>query len=202
MMAKRLFANRPARVWELVGLVGLRSGGFITVNLAIGLARLRQTKYRKYDSRRSKGLLVARAATALGQRNNRMRGSITLATLLLGLAPAWAAAGTAAAAPQAARSERQPASASTPPAATAQTSDSDADDDQDGERKPRRPQRAEPASPASPPPAPQPIFIISCNASGCNDNQGRFLTRSGPQRLVGPDGISCQQMGGNWQCSP
>lgn len=84
----------------------------------------------------------------------------------------------------------------------APASDSDAEPDQDSDRKPRRPPAAEPATPPSTSAAPQPIFIISCNASGCNDNQGRFLTRSGPQRLVGPDGISCQLMGGNWQCSP
>lgn len=128
-----------------------------------------------------------------------MRGSMTLATLLLGMAQACAAAGTAgatAATPQATRSERPAANA------TVHDRDSDAEQDQDSDRKPRRPQAAEPASAPSTPLAPQPIFIISCNASGCNDNQGRFLTRSGPQRLVGPDGISCQLMGGNWQCSP
>lgn len=50
MMANRLLANRPARVWELVGLVGLGSGGFIPTNLAIRLAQQRQTKHRKHDS--------------------------------------------------------------------------------------------------------------------------------------------------------
>ncbi|GAB2830736.1 hypothetical protein GCM10027276_36800 [Comamonas piscis] len=128
-----------------------------------------------------------------------MRGSMTLATLLLGWAQACTAAGApgiTAAAPQAARSERPAASA------TVHDGDSDAEQDQDSDRKPRRPPATEPASVPSTPPAPQPIFIISCNASGCNDNQGRFLTRSGPQRLVGPNGISCQLMGGNWQCSP
>lgn len=63
-----------------------------------------------------------------------------------------------------------------------------------------RSQPTPPASASAPPP--QPVVIISCNPSGCNDNHGRFLTRSGPKRLVGPNGLSCQSMGGNWQCSP
>lgn len=77
----------------------------------------------------------------------------------------------------------------------------DGADGADGRRAPRTERSSPAASPATaaPPPA---VFIISCNASGCNDNQGRFLTRSGPQRLVGPNGLSCQLMGGNWQCSP
>jgi len=77
----------------------------------------------------------------------------------------------------------------------------DGADSADGRRAPRTERSSPAASPATaaPPPA---VFIISCNASGCNDNQGRFLTRSGPQRLVGPNGLSCQLMGGNWQCSP
>lgn len=66
-----------------------------------------------------------------------------------------------------------------------------------------RANRSQPPPPASAStPQPQPVVIISCNPSGCNDNQGRFLTRSGPKRLVGPNGLSCQSMGGNWQCSP
>jgi len=77
----------------------------------------------------------------------------------------------------------------------------DGTDSADGQRTPRTGRSRPAASPATaaPPPA---VFIISCNASGCNDNQGRFLTRSGPRRLVGPNGLSCQLMGGNWQCSP
>lgn len=77
----------------------------------------------------------------------------------------------------------------------------DGADGADGRRAPRTERSSPAASPATaaPPPA---VFIISCNASGCNDNQGRFLTRSGPQRLVGPNGLSCQLMGGHWQCSP
>ncbi|MCS4294971.1 hypothetical protein M2375_003204 [Comamonas sp. BIGb0152] len=89
--------------------------------------------------------------------------------------------------PKASESERQ-----TPTPCTAQQDSQDAQ----ARRSPPTPPAA--ASTA----APQPVFIISCNPSGCNDNQGRFLTRSGPQRLVGPNGLSCQSMGGNWQCSP
>lgn len=129
-----------------------------------------------------------------------MRGSMTLAMVLLGLAPAWAAWGAAAAVPQAARSE--------PPTATATANvcasdrDSDSDERPDGDKTPRRPPSSQPASTETTPSAPQqPVFIISCNASGCTDNQGHFLTRSGPQNLVGPNGIRCQSMGGNWQCN-
>ncbi|WP_313333645.1 hypothetical protein [Comamonas sp.] len=89
-----------------------------------------------------------------------------------------------------------------PEANGANGADSDDGADRADGRRALRTERSSPAaSPATaaPPPA---VFIISCNASGCNDNQGRFLTRSGPQRLVGPNGLSCQLMGGNWQCSP
>lgn len=140
-----------------------------------------------------------------------MRGSMTLAMVLLCLAPAWAAWGAAAAVPQAARSEHQPATATTTtssPTANVRSngigsdSDSDSDERPDGDKKPRRPPSSQPANAETTPSAPQqPVFIISCNASGCNDNQGHFLTRSGPQNLVGPNGIRCQSMGGNWQCN-
>ena len=101
----------------------------------------------------------------------------------------------------------RPDSASTSPPHAAsggtepQADGADGADSADGQRAPRTERSSPAASPATagPPPA---VFIISCNASGCNDNQGRFLTRSGPQRLVGPNGLSCQLMGGNWQCSP
>lgn len=213
MMAKRLLANRPARVLGLVGLVGLGSGGFIAHNLSIGMARARRTKDRKQVSAESRGLSVAKDGPYVGIEENSMRGSMTLAMVLLGLAPAWAAAGTAVAVPQAARSEHPPATATantSKPTANVRASDigsssdrdSDSDERPDGDQKPRRPLSSPPASAETTPSAPQqPVFIISCNASGCTDNQGHFLTRSGPQHLVGPNGIRCQSMGGNWQCN-
>lgn len=91
---------------------------------------------------------------------------------------------------KASESERQ-----TPTPCTAQQDDQDSQDAQ-ARRSPPTPPAAASTAP------PQPVVIISCNPSGCNDNQGRFLTRSGPKRLVGPNGLSCQSMGGNWQCSP
>ncbi len=235
-MAKRLLANRPARVWELVGLVGLGSGGFIAVNLSKRLARVRQTRGRKHASPAVAGH-VGSGAVHTRQRTKRMRSWTIAAALLLGLA---AQAGMAVASnlagqrgPQAEKpaAGSAPASgatrSSTPSSPTHSRSDSlsrpdsastsashaasgdaepeadgaDSADSADGRRAPRTERSSPAASPATaaPPPA---VFIISCNASGCNDNQGRFLTRSGPQRLVGPNGLSCQLMGGNWQCSP
>lgn len=159
-------------------------------------------KGQKASQRLVAEVVGSKAGPYLGIEENRMRGSMTLAIVLLGLAPAWSAAGTAAAEPQPARSERLPASVSTTVNARASEIDSDSDEQTEGEKEHRRPPSSHPASPEATTPAPQPVFIISCNASGCNDNQGNFLTRSGPQRLVGPKGISCQSMGGNWQCNP
>jgi len=160
-----------------------------------------------------------------------MRGSIILAAMLVGLAlhagpSAAAASGQQAGKTQPAqRSDRQRSdtgtgthtststtenSTSTSSSNTARDKQSDkqsgsnqghTEHDSDSDKDEPRPQPFEPAA-ASTPGTPQPVFVISCNASGCNDNQGNFLTRSGPQRLVGPNGIRCQLMGGNWQCSP
>gem|GEM_PF-1223548 len=239
MMAKRLLANRPARVWELVGLVGLGSGGFIAVNLSKRLARVRQTRGRKHASPAVAGH-VGSGAVHTRQRTERMRSWTIAAALLLGLAAQAGMAVASNAAGQRGTKAEKPAAGSAPaPSATrsstpsstthsrsdspsrpdsASTSPShsasgdaeleadgadraDGADSADGRRAPRTEGSRPAASPATaaPPPA---VFIISCNASGCNDNQGRFLTRSGPQRLVGPNGLSCQLMGGNWQCSP
>ncbi len=241
-MAKRLLANRPARVWELVGLVGLGSGGFIAVNLSKRLARVRQTRGRKHASPAEAGH-VGSGTVHTRQRTERMRSWTIAAALLLGLAaqagmavasdaagqrrpqPEKPAAGSAPASvatrsstpssPTHSRSDSlsRPDSASTSPSHSAsgdaepeadgadRADRADGADSADGRRAPRTERSSPAASPATaaPPPA---VFIIGCNASGCNDNQGRFLTRSGPQRLVGPNGLSCQLMGGNWQCSP
>lgn len=232
-MANRLLANRPARVWELVGLVGLGSGGFIAVNLSKRLARVRQTRGRKHASPAGAGH-VGSGAVHTRQRTERMRSWTIAAALLLGLAAQAGMAVASDAAGQRGRQPEKPAAgsapasgatrSSTPSSPTPSRSDSlsrpdsastspshvasgdaepeaDGDDSADGRRAPRSERSSPAASPATaaPPPA---VFIISCNASGCNDNQGRFLTRSGPQRLVGPNGLSCQLMGGNWQCSP
>jgi hypothetical protein len=154
-----------------------------------------------------------------------MRGSIILAAMLVGLAlhagpSAAAASGQQAGKTQPAeRSDRQRSDTGTGTHTSTSTSTSTTDssntarDKQSGsnqghtehnsgsDKDEPRPQPFEPAA-AQTPGTPQPVFVISCNASGCNDNQGNFLTRSGPQRLEGPKGIRCQLMGGNWQCSP
>ena len=238
-MAKRLLANRPARVWELVGLVGLGSGGFIAVNLSKRLAHVRQTRGRKHASPAGAGH-VGSGAVHTRQRTERMRSWTMAAALLLGLAAQAGMAVASDAAGQRGPQAEKPAAgsapasgatrSSTPTSTTHSRSDppsrpnsastspshsasgdaepeadgadrADGADSADGRRAPRTERSSPAASPttAAPPPA---VFIISCNASGCNDNQGRFLTRSGPQRLVGPNGLSCQLMGGNWQCSP
>ncbi len=235
-MANRLLANRPARVWELVGLVGLGSGGFIAVNLSKRLARVRQTRGRKHASPAGAGH-VGSGAVHTRQRTERMRSWTIAAALLLGLAAQAGmavasdaagqrgpqaetpAAGSAPAsgatrsstpsstAPSRSDPPSRPDSASTSPPhaasgdAAPEADGADGRDRTDGRQAPHTERSSPAASPATaaPPPA---VFIISCNASGCNDNQGRFLTRSGPQRLVGPNGLSCQLMGGNWQCSP
>jgi hypothetical protein len=238
-MAKRLLANRPARVWELVGLVGLGSGGFIAVNLSKRLARVRQTRGRKHASPAVVGH-VGSGAVHTRQRTERMRSWTIAAALLLGLAAQAGMAVASDAAGQRGPQPEKPTAGSAPASGATRTSSStsttpsrsdspsradsastspshaasgetepeadgadraDGTDSADGRRPPRTERSSPAASPAAaaPPPA---VFIISCNASGCNDNQGRFLTRSGPQRLVGPNGLSCQLMGGNWQCSP
>lgn len=241
-MAKRLLANRPARVWELVGLVGLGSGGFIAVNLSKRLARVRQTRGRKHASPAVAGH-VGSGAVHTRQRTERMRSWTIAAALLLGLAAQAGMAVASDAAGQRGRQAEKPTAGSAPAPNAARTSTStspsrsdppsrsdststststshsasggaapeangtngadsyDGADGADGRRAPRGERSSPAASPATAAP-PQAVFIISCNASGCNDNQGRFLTRSGPQRLVGPNGLSCQLMGGNWQCSP
>ncbi|MCD2164113.1 hypothetical protein [Comamonas koreensis] len=160
-----------------------------------------------------------------------MRGSIILAAMLVGLALHAAPSAAAASGQQAGktqpaeRSDRQRSdtgtgagshtstSTSTTENSTSTSSSNTARDKQSGsnqghtehdsgsDKDEPRPQPFEPAA-AQTPGTPQPVFVISCNASGCNDNQGNFLTRSGPQRLEGPKGIRCQLMGGNWQCSP
>ncbi|TDS83673.1 hypothetical protein [Comamonas sp. JUb58] len=137
-----------------------------------------------------------------------MRGWMMVAALLVGLAQGSGASEAAAvdALPQ--RSERTGAShqdADQPLERERERSQDQGQEERQEQNRSAPPRRilADPATSSSSTSAPaQPVFIISCNASGCNDNQGNFLTRSGPQRLVGPKGISCQLMGGNWQCSP
>ncbi|MFA9283215.1 hypothetical protein ACCQ08_00370 [Comamonas sp. SY3] len=153
---------------------------------------------------------MAVASDAAGQRGRQPE------TPAAGSAPASGAARSSnpsSTAPSRSDSPSRPDSASTSPSHSAsgdaepeadgadRADRADGADSADGRRAPRTERSSPAASPATaaPPPA---VFIISCNASGCNDNQGRFLTRSGPQRLVGPNGLSCQLMGGNWQCSP
>lgn len=52
-----------------------------------------------------------------------------------------------------------------------------------------------------PPRRPAPPVIVSCQMGGCNDNYGKFYSRSGPNLLVGPNGETCNSDGSNWYCN-